>query len=382
MKYKRDHNDIFTLMLCGDVMTGRGIDQILQFTSDPELHESYIKNAKRYVELAERKSGLISQPVNYEYIWGDALEVIDTINPALKILNLETAITSSNHYWPGKGIHYRMHPRNVQVLKAAGIDISVIGNNHILDWGYDGLAETIHTLSSNEITCTGAGMNNESASEPAVYQTDEGRLLVFSYATLDAGVLPDWRAETGKAGVNLLPRLTSIEFDKVASDVDRYRKSGDRVIISMHWGGNWGYAVSAEQRRFAHKLIGFGYADLIHGHSSHHPKSIEVHRGRLILYGCGDLINDYEGIRGHEEYRGELSLLYYPELDATGRLVSLIMVPFKMNRFRLGKVDSADRDWLADRMNRECSKFGSSIHQDENGCFVLKWQDVISGTTD
>ncbi len=355
-------------------MTGRGIDQVLKYTSDPDLHERYIKNAKRYVELAERKSGSISQPVSNEYIWGDALEVIDKINPVLRIVNLETAITTSNNFWRGKGIHYRMHPGNIPVLKAAGIDIAVIANNHILDWGYDGLMETVQTLNSNEISCAGAGANNESASEPAVYETGTGRILVFSYAAADAGIMPDWKAATGKAGVNLLPRLSSKRFEKVKSDVEKFRKRRDRIIISLHWGGNWGYNVSADDRKFAHRLIESGHADLIHGHSSHHPKALEVHHGHLIIYGCGDLINDYEGIQGHEKYRGDLSLLYFPKLNSIGKLVSLTLKPFKINRFRLERTRLRDRDWMAGCLNREYEKFGSRIEQNAEGSFELQWK--------
>ena len=95
---------------------------------------------------------------------------------------------------------------------------------------------------------------------------------------------------------------------------------GDVVVVSIHWGSNWGYAVGPDQVRFAHRLIDGG-VDLIHGHSSHHPGPVEVFGGKLVLYGCGDCINDYEGITGHERYRGDLRLLYFASLHpGTGTL--------------------------------------------------------------
>lgn len=66
-------------------------------------------------------------------------------------------------------------------------------------------------------------------------------------------------------------------------------------IPALGWG-NWGYGVTRRTREFAHELLDHAGVDLIHGHSSHHPLGIEVYRDKLILYGCGDFINDYEGI--------------------------------------------------------------------------------------
>jgi poly-gamma-glutamate synthesis protein (capsule biosynthesis protein) len=91
----------------------------------------------------------------------------------------------------------------------------------------------------------------------------------------------------------------------------------------------------------------------VHGHSSHHPKGIEIYRGRLILYGCGDYLNDYEGIEGHERYRGDLVLMYFPTLDPAGRLVTLRMVPLRLRKFRLERATRADAAWLKATLERE-----------------------------
>ena len=92
---------------------------------------------------------------------------------------------------------------------------------------------------------------------------------------------------------------------------------------------------------------------LVDGHSSHHVKPFEVYHGRLILYGCGDWLTDYEGIGGHEEYRPELSLIYFPRLDPkTGRLVDLEMRPTRMERMQLHRTDERQAEWLADALTR------------------------------
>ena len=149
-------------------MTGRGIDQILPAASPPQLFESYVRDARIYVTLAEKRNGLIPRNVDHRYVWGAALEILKEIRPAARIVNLETSITRSDDFWPGKGIHYRMHPENVGVLKAAAIDCCVVANNHTADLGFRGLGETLETLRRANIKPAGAGETAAEAAAPVL----------------------------------------------------------------------------------------------------------------------------------------------------------------------------------------------------------------------
>src|SRR5262249_36234927 len=117
--------DAVKLFLCGDVMTGRGIDQVLPHPSDPRLYEPYVCSAVEYVQMAERAHGPILRPVNFDSIWGDALTALHLSHPDARIINLETSVTVSDDYEP-KGIHYRMHPANVRCLTVVGVDCCVL----------------------------------------------------------------------------------------------------------------------------------------------------------------------------------------------------------------------------------------------------------------
>jgi len=108
--------------------------------------------------------------------------------------------------------------------------------------------------------------------------------------------------------------------------------------------------------------------------SSHHPRGIEVYRGRPIIYGCGDLLNDYEGIGGREKYRGDLSLMYFVSLDVTsGELTRLLMLPMRMRRFRLNRASAAEAGWMAATLDRESRRFGSRIDLEADRSLVLGW---------
>jgi poly-gamma-glutamate synthesis protein (capsule biosynthesis protein) len=344
------------LFLCGDVMTGRGIDQILGAPCDPALDEPWVKDARDYVALAERANGPIPRGAGPAYVWGEALALLEEERPELRIVNLETAVTTSATRAP-KGINYRMHPANAACLSAARIDCCVLANNHVLDWGVRGLEETLDTLHGAGMRTAGAGRDAAEAAAPAVLEVPgHGRVLVFAYGLASSGVPAGWAAGEGRPGVSFLPDLSAASAEEVAARVLSRKRAGDLVVVSLHWGPNWGYAVEREQRDFAHRLIDAGAADLVHGHSSHHPGALEIHRERLILYGCGDFLNDYEGIEGHESYRPELALMYFAKLEASGALRELGLRPLRLRRFRLERAGEADAAWLAATLRRVSGK--------------------------
>jgi poly-gamma-glutamate synthesis protein (capsule biosynthesis protein) len=369
-----EHSAPITLFLAGDVMTGRGIDQILPHPGNDRLHEDCVESAAEYVKLAERAQGPVHKPVAYDYIWGEALSELDRRKPVARIVNLETAVTRSTAY-EAKGINYKMSPANVPVIAAAGIDCCVLANNHVLDWGRSGLTETLSSLEQAGVRSAGAGESADAAARPAVLDAHKGeRILVFGFASPCSGVPRGWAATATRPGVNLIPNLTVESAECVAKGIHGMRKPRDLVIASIHWGRNWGYGIPDEQVRFAHRLIDAGAVDLVHGHSSHHFKAIEVHRRRLILFGCGDFIDDYEGIAGNEQYRDDLVLMYFPTMHAgDGALTGLDMLPLQIGRMRLNHVSSADRAWVFERLNRECARFGTRIGLDRTGTMQLQW---------
>ena len=363
-----------TLFVCGDVMTGRGIDQMLLHPCDPAIHEPYMDSALGYVELAERTNGPVPRAAPPAYIWGDALAQFERFRPRLRIVNLETAVTASDA-WQPKGINYRMHPRNIDCLTAAAIDCCVLANNHVLDWGAAGLRETLATLRAAGIATAGAGENHVQAWAPAVLPLSNGaRILVFSVGLPSSGVPPAWAATGDAPGVAFVPDLSDDSVARIVQAVQAHRRAGDIVLASVHWGGNWGYGISAAEAGFAHALVERG-VDIFHGHSSHHPKAIEVYRDRMILYGCGDFINDYEGISGHEAFRGDLSLMYFPQIESdSGRLLRLQLVPMQMRRLRVQRASDADAQWLRELIDREGRRFGTRAQPGADGCIELRWR--------
>jgi poly-gamma-glutamate capsule biosynthesis protein CapA/YwtB (metallophosphatase superfamily) len=362
------------IFLCGDVMTGRGIDQALSHPVNPILCEPYVRDARDYVALAEKANGQIPRPLSVDYIWGDALRELERAEVDLRIANLETAISSAETPWPEKAIHYRMHPRNAGCLTSAKISACALANNHVLDWGYDGLSETLKTLDAAGIAHAGAGNDAEEAMQPAVLDTaGDGRLLLFSFGSRTSGIPEDWKASSISPGVNLLDDFSEATAARVADQMRSYQQPGDLIIASMHWGSNWGYEIPRDQIMFAHRLIEEGIA-IVHGHSSHHVKAIELFKDRLILYGCGDFLTDYEGISGYEMFRGDLALMYLIEIDShNGELIRARLAPMRMRQFRLGRASAADAEWLCNFLNELGAQFSTTARLEKDNSFTLEW---------
>ena len=369
------------LFLAGDVMLGRGIDQVLPHpVQNPRLYESYCKSATQYVDLTIARHGLATAPKHSLVgVWGDAIEVMHHLGCDAGVVNLETAITDREEPWNGKGIHYKMSAGNAGSLvelgravaggrRGAGNLVCTLANNHVMDWGHDGLGDTFESLGRLGVKHAGAGANLGQAQEPAIVELAEGVLMaVISVGMASSGIPTEWGASSGRPGVNL-GSLERVDLDQLTKQISalkqRYSNCKLVTLVSIHWGANWDFTVYPGERQFARALVSAG-ADIVHGHSSHHIKGIEVYQGKLIMYGCGDLINDYEGIDSLNtaRYLGNVGLMYFVDVDpSSGALAGLSMVPTTVENLQI-KVIREEKilKHLLNVVNREFLSFSVSM---------------------
>ena len=357
----------------GDVMIGRGIDAILPHHVDGRLHESFVKHAQTYVDLAVRENGQLSQDElsskGFSYIWGDLSDDLNNLD--CLVINLETSLTISNDWAPNKGIHYRSHPLNVECLKTVGVRVATLANNHVLDFGAQGLVETLDTLKKANILYAGAGMTLEEATAPVLIKDTNSQtpsVLLTALGFPSAGVPESWRAQRDTCGLYVAhepdgPLAQHIMTQmKIKSDSERLHRS--IKVVSLHWGSNWGYDISERWRSFAHSLIDHG-ADIVVGHSSHHVKGIEIYKDKMIAYGMGDFLNDYEGIvgQGYEDFRNDLCCLYVAKLDLSddGHLMALNLIPGKIKHLKVQRAtDPRDIRWLVQTFRDQGKAWGTS----------------------
>ena len=240
------------------------------------------------------------------YPWGDTLAVLEQAD--VRVANLECVLAAGGEPEPGKIFHFRSDPKNVASLLAAGIDVVSLANNHVLDFGQDAFGEMLPALDGCGILHAGAGPDLESARRPAVWRV--GAVAVGFIAFTDNE--PGWEAGTAAPGVYYIP-VEDVSVDAVSvTDVPvtdggrrrRARRDGllelvartkarvQVLIVSAHWGGNWGHDVPAGHQDLARDLIEAG-ADVVFGHSPHIFRGVGIHRNRPIIFSAGDFIDDY-----------------------------------------------------------------------------------------
>lgn len=286
-----------------------------------------------------------------EYPWGDTLDVLRSAD--LRICNLECAVSDRGdpwHYTP-KVFHFRTDPKNVASLKAAGINIVSLANNHTLDFGHRALIDTLENLDKAGILRAGAGRDAKEAKAPAIYNL-KGLKVVFIAATDNE---PGWEARATKPGVFYCP--IDVDDSRAADLFEEVRRLKERVaivIVSLHWGGNWGYEPPPEHKLFARSLIDAG-ADIIFGHSAHVFRGVEIYRGKPIMYSTGDFIDDYAV---DEIERNDESFIFCSEIE-DGRISRLKLYPTLIDYMQT-KLAGPRGAAVAAKMGRLCRQMNKS----------------------
>eukprot|EP01083_Nonionella_stella_P048284 129184_1 len=354
--------------------------------------------------MAERKNGKLPPhdiTSSANYIWGDLMDALNTYAPDIKIINLETSVTTAEDPWPEKGINYRMNPQNVYVLKTLNTKRNLVcnlANNHVLDWGYDGLSETVSTLRDEDILFCGAGESASNAWEPAVVNVEaKCRVFIFGVGTKSSGCPTEWAATKRRSGIAMVDPYNAKDVDVVMQNikrkVDEYTRENplekdmkNIIILTIHWGGNWGYQISKHFIRFAHALIDYKgdvAIDLIHGHSSHHVKGFEIYKDKLIFYGAGDFLSDYEGITGnadHNAFHDDLSFMYFVDLDVeSGRVEDVILRGSKVKQFQVNYAKHNELKWLQRTIMEQCEPFDVKLYESKDDQSMrLTKEDVLN----
>jgi poly-gamma-glutamate capsule biosynthesis protein CapA/YwtB (metallophosphatase superfamily) len=344
----------------------------------------------------------------FTYVWGDTIDIIKRAD--FSLINLECPVSSKGKEWNKtfKVFHFRANLDAIQVLNSASIDYVSLANNHILDYDIEALLDTLDILDKNNISHSGAGRNLKEAMKPAIiekklkpkpsknhdsyYNVDNEEVNNNdSKNTIRIGLIsltdnePEWEAKYDQAGINYIP--TALDPDRYYYRLQNYienaKKQSDLVIVSSHVGPHFRETPSMKYVNFAHKIIDFG-ADIYWGHSNHMPQGIELYKhndnNKIILYDCGDFIDDYAI---DSNYRNDLSFIFLLHflMDKNHKLSNnnsnngnillqnsmIELIPTKISNFMVNTipVDDNDADLIIKRMTKRCSSLGTKYFIDE-----------------
>jgi poly-gamma-glutamate synthesis protein (capsule biosynthesis protein) len=314
-----------TLSLTGDVMLGRGVNEALR-AARPE------------------------QP------WGDTLPLL--LSADLRVINLECAITEHKRPWSRtpKVFHFRADPPAVEVLRAARVDACSLANNHTLDFGEQGLLDTLAHLEAAGIRYAGAGRDPEEAARPVLL---EGGVALVAFTDNE----PPFAAGPDKPGTNYLPVSTEpAVLRRVEETIAAAREAGaETVVFSNHWGPNMVRRPPDAFRRFARAVVDLG-ADVYYGHSAHVFQGVEVYHGKPILYDTGDFIDDYAV---DPRLRNDRSFLFHVSME-DGDLRRLELHPVSLPYARVEHATGAEREAILGRMVGLSAEMGTALDRRED----------------
>lgn len=366
------------ILFAGDVMLGRLVNEVLA-------------NAQ------------------FTYVWGDTIDIIKRAD--FSLINLECPVSSKGKEWNKtfKVFHFRANLDAIQVLNSASIDYVSLANNHILDYDIEALLDTLDILDKNNISHSGAGRNLKEAMKPAIIEKklklkpsnnhdsyynvhNEEVNNNGSKNTIRIGLIsltdnePEWEAKYDQAGINYIPTALDpdIYYYRLQNYIENAKKQSDLVIVSSHVGPHFRETPSMKYVNFAHKIIDLG-ADIYWGHSNHMPQGIELYKhndnNKIILYDCGDFIDDYAI---DSNYRNDLSFIFLLHflMDKNHKLSNnnnsnngnillqnsmIELIPTKISNFMVNTipVDDNDADLIIKRMAKRCSSLGTKYFIDE-----------------
>lgn len=291
-----------------------------------------------------------------DYPWGDTLSIFRSAD--VRVCNLECVISDRGTPWSitPKAFHYRTDAKNVAVLQAGSLDVVSLANNHILDFEASALADCLETLDRGEIKHAGAGNDIVEATRRATL-TVQGTTIGFIAFTDNE---PDWEATLDRPGVFYVPvEVNNERAKRLFNLVQETKKEVDLLLVSAHWGPNWGYRPQPEHIPFSHALVEAG-ADVIFGHSCHVFQGVELYRGRPILYSCGDFVDDYAV---DEVERNDQSFIFLVTIEGA-RLTGLELIPTVIRNFQARLAGGREAREMAEKMQALSMDFGAKLKWD------------------
>jgi hypothetical protein len=209
-----------------------------------------------------------------------------------------------------KAYNFRCHPRVVPWV-ARYFDAVSVANNHSGDFGKEAFVEGLDWLIGAGITPFGGGRNEEEAYAPVIVERNGWKVALIG---VDGVELQSYAAGPG------LPGLAWLEPARVQETIRAVRSKVNLVVVYPHWGLEYHFGPTAEQRQWAHAWIDQG-ADMVIGAHPHVIQPLEEYKGKLIAYSLGNFVfDDYKDVPPSLNEPSRLSWILHVTAEQDGKL--------------------------------------------------------------
>lgn len=232
---------------------------------------------------------------DFDAVFNDFMDVLSGND--LNIVDLECPLTLTNSTRPKSGPYQKAHPATIGALRHAGVSLVAMANNHMMDYGSQGVKDTMELCQNNEIQVVGAGKSIQEASHPYVTTIKGKRIAIINYADNEFLSTPD-----GKYQGNPLDPVNCF------NDITSLRQQCDFIIALVHAGNEFYGLPSPRTKKLYRFLIDAG-ADAVVSHHTHTFTGYEVYKGKPVFYGLGNFVYDWPGKIHSEWNRGYVVVL-------------------------------------------------------------------------
>ncbi|HRX15459.1 MAG TPA: CapA family protein [Spirochaetota bacterium] len=234
------------------------------------------------------------------------------------VANLETPVTLRGNPHPSKKWTFKTRPDTAGHLKTLNIHVLSLANNHLMDYGTQGLEDTVKFVKEAGFYYSGAGINLDEARKPAILNKNDSKLVFLSYCERPP---MDMYAKKTSAGI------APIDIDIIRSDIKRYKGHNVFVFVSLHWGIERTRYPRKDQITTAHAIIDAG-AEAIIGHHPHIPQGIEVYKGKPVIYSLGNAVCGFY----NREYTSNIMVSFH---YSKGKMEKLEIIPMAGDNYKI-----------------------------------------------
>jgi poly-gamma-glutamate synthesis protein (capsule biosynthesis protein) len=305
-----------------------------------------------------------------ESFWGNVLPLLHSADAV--IANLECAVTARTQLWEKtpKMFYLRADPSAVEVLRAAHIQCVSLANNHTMDFGKEGLCDTLRHLDNAGIQHGGAGHDLAEAARPVVLDVAGLRVGMVCFTDNE----PPFAAEPNQSGTNYLEiENNPAAAARVQQAAGEARRIGAQlVVLSLHWGPNMRPRPTPRFRDFAREALASGI-DLIHGHSAHVFQGVERFSRGVVLYDTGNFLDDFPV---DPDFRNDWSFVFLVEADVTG-LRRLRLIPVRLGYGQVDLATGSEFEAIVQRMRSRCAGIDAPLVPTAEGLELDLWSEQL-----